>query len=407
MKFENSVAQSGATSTSILGTTTEWWFNSDIQTSTKVSSTTPGFLSKKRSELPFNPYTQTYRRETRSNGLFGGWTATGAYYGWSGNCFPAASQWGLQPLPYASADEAERQALYRLFDRLKDSKVNLAQAFAERKQTVSLLSSSVNRLASAALAIRRGNLKHALNLFGQPYNGKLLKREIKPSRDNLANYWLEYSFGWRPLLGDIYGSAELIADTFIRSPKTSVSATGSCTRRESDYVLGQAYVGTGSKDNFEHAISISERVVRYVIEFEVDSYTQQTLSATGITDPATLAWELVPYSFVVDWFLPVGDYLSALSATRGLAFKRGTRSVRSSLTMSTNWKQHGEVTNNDFFVRSGMGREIVEMSKVRTVLTSFPSIPLPVLQPSDKLVHALHSLALLQGLLSPKKIRVR
>jgi hypothetical protein len=32
-----------------------------------------------------------------------------------------------------------------------------------------------------------------------------------------------------------------------------------------------------------------------------------------------LAWELIPYSFVVDWLFPVGDYLSSLDALVGVS----------------------------------------------------------------------------------------
>lgn len=30
----------------------------------------------------------------------------------------------------------------------------------------------------------------------------------------------------------------------------------------------------------------------------------------------TTAWELIPYSFVVDWFIPVGNYLNKINSTR-------------------------------------------------------------------------------------------
>jgi hypothetical protein len=34
----------------------------------------------------------------------------------------------------------------------------------------------------------------------------------------------------------------------------------------------------------------------------------------GLTDPLSVAWELIPYSFVVDWFVPIGTYLDNLNA---------------------------------------------------------------------------------------------
>lgn len=31
----------------------------------------------------------------------------------------------------------------------------------------------------------------------------------------------------------------------------------------------------------------------------------------GLKDPLSIAWELVPYSFVADWFIPIGAWLQA------------------------------------------------------------------------------------------------
>lgn len=44
-------------------------------------------------------------------------------------------------------------------------------------------------------------------------------------------------------------------------------------------------------------------------------FTEQMSAARqlGLVDPATVVWELIPYSFVVDWFLPIGSYLENLN----------------------------------------------------------------------------------------------
>ena len=38
-----------------------------------------------------------------------------------------------------------------------------------------------------------------------------------------------------------------------------------------------------------------------------------TPRSLGLTDPLSVAWELIPYSFVVDWFYPIGTYLENLN----------------------------------------------------------------------------------------------
>jgi hypothetical protein len=40
----------------------------------------------------------------------------------------------------------------------------------------------------------------------------------------------------------------------------------------------------------------------------------------GVVNPLSIAWEVIPFSFVVDWFIPVGQVLEACTATMGLSF---------------------------------------------------------------------------------------
>jgi hypothetical protein len=43
----------------------------------------------------------------------------------------------------------------------------------------------------------------------------------------------------------------------------------------------------------------------------------RNVSALGLTNPALVGWELVPFSFVVDWFTPIGSWLESLTAFEG------------------------------------------------------------------------------------------
>jgi hypothetical protein len=43
----------------------------------------------------------------------------------------------------------------------------------------------------------------------------------------------------------------------------------------------------------------------------------------GFVNPAVIAWELVPFSFVVDWFVPVGNFLSQWTDFVGLSLQNG------------------------------------------------------------------------------------
>lgn len=57
-------------------------------------------------------------------------------------------------------------------------------------------------------------------------------------------------------------------------------------------------------------------------------------SSLGLINPASIAWEVMRYSFVVDWFLPIGPWLNSWTADAGWSFLSGTRSTKSEASMS-------------------------------------------------------------------------
>jgi hypothetical protein len=42
----------------------------------------------------------------------------------------------------------------------------------------------------------------------------------------------------------------------------------------------------------------------------------------GFVNPGVIAWELVPFSFVIDWFVPVGNFLSQWTDFVGLTLQK-------------------------------------------------------------------------------------
>jgi hypothetical protein len=54
----------------------------------------------------------------------------------------------------------------------------------------------------------------------------------------------------------------------------------------------------------------------------------------GITNPLSTAYELTTFSFVLDWALPVGDYLNLLDADYGWEFLTGSSMLSQSVTGS-------------------------------------------------------------------------
>jgi len=186
----------------------------------------------------------------------------------------------------------------RVLAKIKGQKVDLATAIAEYKQTVDLVTGAAQNIYAVYQSFRSGRAPADI--------ARALANPRNRNGRNLANNWLQYQYGLKPLVSDIYGSAEALRDVLARGKtfKVSVSDHQSAVR-EKTYTLGSS-------------LSQVELNRRVTARYKVSSQALKSLAEVGITNPAVVVWELIPYSFVIDWMLPVGDWLSSLNALSGV-----------------------------------------------------------------------------------------
>jgi hypothetical protein len=87
---------------------------------------------------------------------------------------------------------------------------------------------------------------------------------------------------------------------------------------------GVYHNSTYDKSQFVYRDETVEARVKCVIHAKVKSESLTRLKQLGLANPAAIAWELVPFSFVFDWFVPVGEFLNAVTGTFGLEFHDGS-----------------------------------------------------------------------------------
>lgn len=125
---------------------------------------------------------------------------------------------------------------------------------------------------------------------------------ITPRR--LAESWLEYTYGWRPLAADIYNAASEVT----RSVDNGLLKVTASARVKLTNPVGQ---GTGqSIEQIGQPIAFA----KYGVVMK-SMTTSQELSRWTSLNPLSIAWELLPYSFVIDWFYNVGDYLRGMETS--------------------------------------------------------------------------------------------
>lgn len=208
-------------------------------------------------------------------------------------------------------DSLVSQAAVKARSRIEPAKVMGLVTAAEFPKTLALIASSVSTLRRFTLGVLKGSPKESLEaIVGRKFN-----RANVPSRisDSVARRWLEYRYGWTPLVFEVKGALEAMQPRALPARQTARGAVlqirDSSTNMSSD--RGNAGMRHYTVKRI-HSVN-----VRSYILYEADLQFQHVRDF-GLAELPATAWELVPWSFVVDWFIPVGDWLQAVTPKVGV-----------------------------------------------------------------------------------------
>lgn len=214
------------------------------------------------------------------------------------------------------AGPAYASAYDRLMTQARGSKqAQMAVSLASSRQSLTMIATRTSQLTRAVSAVRRGRLVDAAEILGKGYTSRARKLS---KRRSAADNWLELNFGWAPLYGDIHAAVEALAST----PESfRIRASGR------QLVQDQSWSGIypGYKIGFDAMMLKTVRLSGQLISVNPDVLL---LSQLGLVNPAAVAWDLVPFSFVVDWFLPVNKFINSFTADLGITLGHGSASYR-------------------------------------------------------------------------------
>lgn len=126
----------------------------------------------------------------------------------------------------------------------------------------------------------------------------------------IASQYLAFQFGVKPLMHDIEGIVEALV---FRHPEVlRQTARGKMVDSRSSWSDGYAtsgFVEAAMRTTLDEEVTVRAGVL---YAFKGESAT----SALGVrlSDIPAAAWELLPWSFVIDWFVNVGDVVAGLTA---------------------------------------------------------------------------------------------
>lgn len=219
-------------------------------------------------------------------------------------------------IPTGRRNEVVTKALLKM----ADSSVNLGEGLATFAQTMRMV-------RDPFVSLVKGMKEVAESRQLRPYLTKTLRDIHREGPLNVASRrYLEYVYGWRPLMQDIH-DVLMLGKEKAQAPillKTSVSTDRGGAGPSFSYEdYSTKEVSRYNSVNFSDRVSCT-----LVARIDPDHAGIRALNQLGLVNPLSLAWELVPFSFVVDWVLPIGSVLQSYTAPAGLKFVTGSVSRR-------------------------------------------------------------------------------
>lgn len=188
--------------------------------------------------------------------------------------------------------------------------------------------------------------------------------------------WLAYQYGVKPLLNSIYGLAEENIRVVINeTERFRVRATDSSWRPNGIWLMN---ANTMSSNLFP--FSGGTQKCSYTIGMDLRT-DQHDISRFSSLNPVSLAWELLPLSFVADWFLNVGGYLRNLETylINNNKFRSGYETFLAVGDHSINWYRSGGPLPEwgiSGYTNTYQGT-VKSMFIQRKILNSYPAPTLP------------------------------
>lgn len=207
----------------------------------------------------------------------------------------------------AAMQRLEAESYARLRGRLYKGSAALGVTIGSWKQSREMI---VTRYRQMSMQADRFEQRARRIIDIEVIDRKTGKHRNRYKLKALADQYLELVFGWKPLLSDIHAAASTVVNAQPQAQRVSATAR---THLEMNWKTGDALCDTYHRVN---------GVVRHArgVTVEISNPNLWLAERAGLNNPAAVAWDLVPFSFVVNMFVNTGSLVNSLTDFAGLVF---------------------------------------------------------------------------------------
>lgn len=230
----------------------------------------------------------------------------------------------LNITPDSLWESVRNEAILDALSKLKDQKFNAGVAVAEAEGVARLVVDGANFVRRARYLLRHGDYRSAYQKFRE-YDPRYLTypdwrrkywdevRHVESVRHNqqIPGGWLYYHYGLKPTIDDIDAACQEMILKDRTNPNYFNGKVVGFAKVVSQTT--QQHTEQWITSNIEVFLRESMRVILHV---QPKGFAGK-LSQLGMTNPAEAVYNRIPFSFVVDYFTTVGDWLSVLDSWVG------------------------------------------------------------------------------------------
>lgn len=249
--------------------------------------------------------------------------------------------------PLMTAATYSTSDVNRLYAKLVD-KINggeqgdLLTSAVEWRSSLDMITSRAKQILETYNAVKRGQFGRAASMLGlSKHRRKSIERRLKKKRRlSPSEIWLEYWMGWAPMFGDIHNALDIIGRDRSRNHFT----VGVTVRS-----VFMNHVGSKSSDLYRmEQCTLNGRISAYG-DAQVINHNLHIADQLGLINPARVAWNIVPFSFAIDWLLNVGQVLGSLTDFAGVSLTHtGQSRFIQRKTSKTGWDRVYDYTLNKY-----------------------------------------------------------
>lgn len=277
-------------------------------------------------------------------------------------------------------------ALGRVYDQLRGN-IDLSIDGAQWRQTRATVKNLTDSMSQLSKAVNDVEKRYWRVMEFTPVRRKYstFKRFLK----TISGLWLQWVYGIKPTLSTLYELVEKAQ----KPTHNHVRIIGKANASASDSKNGS---------NFGNVINSHKGRVKIFLELAPVRDLLEDLAGITSLNPASFAWEMFPYSFVVDWVVDIGGYMRSMET----AYLHGSNFVSGYTQTGYRWDQERTImtkTGSIVYNGSGYGAKSIYS---RSVLTSMPLPNKPAFEINLGVSRLLSAAALLSNFL-PNSSRKR